>query len=469
MAARTSARPAASSTCAATSFASASRSITTKRDIDRFAALAAELHAECLTAATSTRSLSTRVLLLLLLAYIFNFLDRQIVSILKIPIKAELGLTDTQLGLMGGIAFASVYSTLAIPIARYADRTGRRARVIGISAAVWSLFTALCGLVTNFWQLFAARMGVGVGEAGGVAPSYALIAQHFPPSRRARALAVFSLGIPDRLGARPVLRRLAGGDDQLADCIRHHRHRRPAGRLADRDPGSRSAAGSGGRAAGRRHAPASSKSRPSLRASRASGCCRSVPPPARPRGYGLGFWLPSYFSESLGLSLGEHRQLLRHHRADRRQRRDPAWRSDRRQARRIAALRLPADARGRLPVHRPRSMPRQCRSQALTAAWALFTLAYALSLTWLGPIVNAVQSLVDPPRRATASASFLLINNLIGIGFGTFIFGYLADLLRPAYGSEAMRFRSSTGSASTCLPHCCAGWPPGAFATTRNP
>ena len=107
------------------------------------------------------------ILGLLLIAYTLNFLDRQIVSILKIPIKAELGLSDTQLGLMGGIAFASVYSTLAIPFARYADRKGR-ARVIVLAVATWSLFTALCGLVTSFWQLFLARMGVGVGEAGGV-------------------------------------------------------------------------------------------------------------------------------------------------------------------------------------------------------------------------------------------------------------------------------------------------------------
>ena len=132
---------------------------------------------------------------LLLIAYTLNFLDRQIVSILKIPIKAELGLSDTQLGLMGGIAFASVYSTLAIPFARYADRNGR-VRVIALAVATWSLFTAACGLVTSFAQLFVARMGVGVGEAGGVAPSYALIAEHFPPQRRARAMAIFFLGIP---------------------------------------------------------------------------------------------------------------------------------------------------------------------------------------------------------------------------------------------------------------------------------
>ena len=78
--------------------------------------------------------------------------------------------------------------------------------------------------------------------------------------------------------------------------------------------------------------------------------------------------------------------------------------------------------------------------QSRELGWLFFTVAYALSLAWLGPIINAVQNLVEPSRRATASASFLLINNLIGIGFGTFIFGYMADVLRPAYGPEAMRY-----------------------------
>src|SRR5918997_4463858 len=136
-----------------------------------------------------------RVLAILLLAYIFNFIDRQIIGVLAIPIKADLGLSDTQMGLMGGIAFALFYSGLAIPIAWLADRRSR-VNIIAVSVAFWSLFTAVCGLAQNFWQLFLARMGVGVGEAGGVAPSYALISDYFPPNRRARALAIFSLGIP---------------------------------------------------------------------------------------------------------------------------------------------------------------------------------------------------------------------------------------------------------------------------------
>src|SRR5437868_8749454 len=140
-------------------------------------------------------SAGTRVLLILLLAYIFNFIDRQIIGILAVPIKHELGLSNTQLGLMGGLAFALFYSGLAIPIAWLADRKSR-VNIIAGSVALWSLFTAACGFAQNFWQLFLARMGVGIGEAGGVAPSYALVSDFYPREKRGRALAFFSLGIP---------------------------------------------------------------------------------------------------------------------------------------------------------------------------------------------------------------------------------------------------------------------------------
>ena len=138
------------------------------------------------------------VLAMLLLVYTFNFLDRQILSILAQPVKKDLGLDDAQLGMLGGLAFAVLYSTLAIPLALLADRTSRT-WVITVSLGVWSAFTALCGFAQNFTQMFLYRLGVGVGEAGGVAPSYALISDYFPPEKRARALSIYSLGIP--LGA----------------------------------------------------------------------------------------------------------------------------------------------------------------------------------------------------------------------------------------------------------------------------
>src|SRR5919206_4882703 len=143
----------------------------------------------------SRRSPGARVLAILLIAYVFNFIDRQIIGVLAVPIKAQLDLSDRQLGLMGGIAFALFYSGLAIPIAWLADRRSR-VNIIAVSVALWSAFTAACGLAQNFWQLFLARMGVGIGEAGGVAPSYALISDFYPREKRARALAFFSLGIP---------------------------------------------------------------------------------------------------------------------------------------------------------------------------------------------------------------------------------------------------------------------------------
>ena len=128
------------------------------------------------------------VLAVLLLVYTFNFIDRQVVGILAIPIKHELGLTDTQLGLVGGFALALFYTLLGIPIARLADRMSR-VGIMTIALALWSLMTAACGLTTSFAQLFLARLGVGVGEAGGVAPAHALICDYFPPAQRARALA----------------------------------------------------------------------------------------------------------------------------------------------------------------------------------------------------------------------------------------------------------------------------------------
>src|ERR1700692_4226244 len=135
------------------------------------------------------------VLVVLVIVYTFNFIDRQIVGILAVPIKAELHLSDSQLGLMGGLAFALFYTLLGIPIARLADRVSRTG-IMTVALALWSLMTAVCGLTQSFAQLFLARVGVGVGEAGGVAPAYSLICDYFPTTERARALSVYSFGIP---------------------------------------------------------------------------------------------------------------------------------------------------------------------------------------------------------------------------------------------------------------------------------
>lgn len=382
------------------------------------------------------RGLKVRVLLLLLLAYIFNFLDRQIIAILKIPIKTELGLSDTQLGLMGGIAFASVYSTLAIPAARHADRRGR-AQVIAAAIGVWSLFTALCGFTSSFWQLFLARMGVGIGESGGVAPSYALIAQHFAPRQRATALAIFSLGIPIGsafglffggwlaqsfnwriafvaigLCGLPVAALIAKFVPEGLTSPRPEHRRLQESRFLS--------------------AFALLARKPSFWLLSVGASCASI------CGYGLSFWLPSFFSANLGLSLaaigtyfgsivligGIAGILL------------GGWLGDRLGHARPGAYALvPAVAfLTAAPLY---AVALYAPSQS--AGWPLFAVPYALSLVWLGPTVNVVQKLVPPSFRATASAWFLLINNLIGIGFGTFMFGFMSDRMTAAYGKEALR------------------------------
>lgn len=131
----------------------------------------------------------------LFLVYVFNFIDRQIVTILAEPIKQDLGIADWQLGLMTGTAFAIFYCTLGIPIARLAERHNRPF-IIGASLAAWSGFTALCGLAQNFWQLVLARVGVGVGEAGCTPPAHSLIADYTPQEERASAMAIYSMGNP---------------------------------------------------------------------------------------------------------------------------------------------------------------------------------------------------------------------------------------------------------------------------------
>ncbi|MFP5468549.1 MAG: MFS transporter, partial [Alphaproteobacteria bacterium] len=135
------------------------------------------------------------VLGVLVVVYVFNLIDRQILSMLLEPIKRDLQLSDTQLGLLSGIAFAVFYTTFGIPIARYADKHSR-VRVISWSLAAWSLMTAICGLAQNFWQLMLGRIGVAIGEAGASPPSHSLISDYFAPANRATALGIYSLGAP---------------------------------------------------------------------------------------------------------------------------------------------------------------------------------------------------------------------------------------------------------------------------------
>jgi MFS family permease len=142
-----------------------------------------------------TKGYRTFVLILLTIVYGFNFIDRQIVGILAPFIQEDLSLTNTELGLLIGLAFAIFYTTVAIPIAWLADRYNR-VNILSIALATWSGFTALTGLATNFVQIGLARMGVGIGEAGGSPPSHSIISDMYPKEERASALGVYAMGIP---------------------------------------------------------------------------------------------------------------------------------------------------------------------------------------------------------------------------------------------------------------------------------
>ncbi len=381
------------------------------------------------------------VLAMLLLVYTFNFLDRQILGILVAPIKAELKLTDTQLGALGGIAFALLYSTLAIPLALMADRTSR-SWVITISLTVWSGFTALCGLATGFWQFFAFRLGVGVGEAGGVAPSYAMISDYFPPEQRARALSIYSLGIPVGLAAGALLGGMLASAVNwrwafiavglagvvIAPLFRLVVKEPPRGMF---DPAAvRSERVSVG-AVFRILAAKPSFWLMAFGASFSSLC-----------GYGLAFWVPSVLIRSFGFSLLTASQYIGSLLliggtigvfAG-------GWLADRLGAKdRGVYAKLPAIAwLITVPL-----FAAGLTSGSPTLSWFLFLIPHGLNILWLGPVTTAVQHLVPPPMRATASASFLFINNLIGLGLGSLIMGRLSDAMTAVHGADALRWATT--------------------------
>jgi predicted MFS family arabinose efflux permease len=380
------------------------------------------------------------VLAMLLVVYTFNFLDRQILGILAAPIKQDLGLTDAEFGAIGGLAFALLYSVLGVPLAYLADKTSRSAVIAG-SLAVWSAFTGLCGLATGYWSLFLFRLGVGVGEAGGVAPSYALIADYFPPERRARALAIYSLGIPIGLAGGTLLGAYIAA---LIDWRTAFIAMGVAGiafaplfvRLV-RDP-SRAARPPAGQAPVAAVFPLLAR-KPSFwllafAASFSSLC-----------GYGLALWTPSVIMRSFNLDLIATGQFMASllliggtagvfaggWLADRLGGGDRGW-----------YAKLPAYA---WLVTCP-TFAAGLLAPSPWLAWPLLLIPNALNILWLGPVTTAVQHLVPVRMRATASGSFLFINNLIGLGVGPFLMGALSDRLRADYGVESLRY-----AAVACL------------------
>jgi MFS family permease len=465
------------------------------------------------------------VLAVLILIYMLNFLDRQIIGILAAPLKAHFGMSDSQFGLLGGIAFASVYSTLAIPLAWLADRFSR-VWIMTAALTVWSGFTALCGVAGSFTQLFLCRMGVGVGEAGGVAPAYSLVADYFPPHQRARALAAFAFGIPLGTAAGTLVGGLLAATygwrtafivvGLLGLLVA------PLLRLTVRDPKrggtdaarvvpaaapvtltaveTRAAEGPGraaafillavaglsliGAALGAAGVAFAGKSLlfvfagllalvigASVYLARATASVVFVKPSfwllalgaasSSVCGYGVAGWLPLFYMRSFGLTLAQTSWYysgialigglagiwLGGMIADKLSSRGkgvyplvPAiaflisapcfilamnsnW---------LIGLFMPGDQAMNSPL-------------ALTIAFLIFLIPTGLNLAWLGPITASIQHLVPAPMRSTASALFLLINNLLGIAVGFFYFGWMSDLLKPTFGDESLRWAIYTG------------------------
>lgn len=389
-------------------------------------------------------SAQTRTMLwVLLIVYIFNFLDRQIVNILAEPIKAELGLSDTQLGLLAGPAFAVFYAVLGIPIARYADRDGtNRVRLIALALAIWSAMTAICGLAQNFFQLLLARIGVGIGEAGCTPAAHSLITDAVPPARRSSAIAFYGMGVPigsllglviggivnDLYGWRIALMLVGLPGLLLAAVVlfvlREPRHQLKAASDASATRPSQLSVGEAMR---------------EIFASRAFVYILIAASVTAFLGYGKALWTISFFIRSHGLSTTEAGLAmavvlgvagvigtwLGGKMADRFGARDKRH-----------ILTFPAYG---MAIAAPVLFLGYYMENWLVAV-ALLIVPTILNSAYYGPAYSCVQGLVRPQARAVAASIMLFGQNLIGLGFGPFLFGVLSDMLAPAYGQESVRY-----------------------------
>ena len=378
------------------------------------------------------------VLGILVVVYTFNFIDRQILSILLEPIKNELQLSDTQLGFLTGFAFAAFYATLGIPIARLADRTNRR-NLIAIALVVWSGMTALSGIATNYWQLLLARIGVGVGEAGCSPAAHSMVADYFPAHQRATALGIYSLGIPIGI----LFGFLAGGwinqifgwrlaffvvglpGIALALVVWLTVREPPRGmaeQRADVQPPP-----------GMLETFRFLMAKKSFRHLALGGALTAFV------GYSYVSWLPSFLTRSYGMHTGEIGTWLGlilgipggigislgGYLADRFGSRDTRWYLW------IVSVALLLGVPFSLGVF-----------TASSAELALLCLAVPVLLGnfYQATTFSQTQGLASLRMRAVAAAVLLFIVNIIGLGAGPQITGILSDLLTPQYGVESLRY-----------------------------
>lgn len=385
-----------------------------------------------------SRAYANYVLALLFVVYVFNFVDRQIISILLEDIKLELGVSDTAMGFLSGIAFALFYTVAGIPIARWAD-VGTRRTIIAIGIAVWSVMTATSGLARNFTQLALARVGVGVGEAACSPPAHSLLADYFPPERRATALSIYNSGIS--IGV--LIGLVAGGWINeyfgwrwaffivgmpgliLAVLVR----------LTIREPQRGASEG----------VTLDEKPEPPSQVFRFLWSLSSFRHLALASGlhafssYGYTSWAPTFLRRVhevgsaeagtyLGLIIGlggGTGAILGGVLADRLSKRDIRW-----------YLWVPA-------ITSIVSVPFMLGFvllDSLPLALASYIPGVLLNSMWLAAIIATTQALVKLRMRAIASAILFLVLNLIGLGLGPQIVGILNDLLASSFGDEAVRY-----------------------------
>lgn len=379
------------------------------------------------------------VLFILTGVYTFNFIDRQIIAILQEMIKADLGLSDTQLGLLTGFAFAIFYVTLGLPIARYADKSNRK-NIVAVALAVWSAMTAISGLAQNFIQLALARVGVGIGEAGGSPPSHAIVSDYFEPEKRATALSIYSMGIfigiflgfmvggiiGQKYGWRVALFVL-GIPGVLYAILVYFTVKEPPKGLSDNDLSTE-------------EDTTSVKDVARILFSKKTFIYLALACGLHTFGtYGVGNWFPPFLGrvhqldiQTIGIWLGITAGLggglgtyLGGYLADRWRKRDIRW---------YLWITCVAGLLNTIPffivVFSPNS----------TLVLATTLLTNLLPAIYLGPTLAVAHSLVNARMRAFASAVLFFILNLIGLGLGPLTVGALSDWLLPTYGDESLRY-----------------------------
>lgn len=380
---------------------------------------------------------------ILLVVYVFNFIDRQIVNILAEPIARDLQLSDTQIGLMTGLAFALFYTVLGIPIARFADRaTTSRPKLIATALAVWSAMTALCGLAQNFWQLLLARIGVGVGEAGCTPPAHSLISDIVPPEKRSSALAFYSLGIPvgtlmgmiiggtlvDLMGWREAFLLVGLPGVVLALVVW----------FVLKDP-RRSDAAAILRAQNQPAAMPMGAALKEVLGSRAFVLLLFAGSAASFLAYGKTTWTTIFFQRThdmtpgqvgfwFGIVTGIGGMLgtwLGGYLADR------FGAVNRRHVLSAPAVGMALAVPLAIAAYHAPSWP---------LALALLFVPTVFNSFYYGPCYSAAQGLVPLRARAIAAATLLFFQNLIGLGLGPLFFGMLSDWLQPAFGADSVRY-----------------------------